>query len=136
MSKITRVGVDLAKNVIQVHAVDAAGRVLVRRALKRDMFIDWCVQLPSGCLIAMEACSGAHHWCRKLKALGFDARMIPAQFVAPFRAYRALEGRHAHAAGVDLTATAVHLHALDLAPGDLPAEQPGEIVDTPGFIHD
>ena len=53
MSKITRVGVDLAKTVIQVHAVDAAGRVLVRRALKRDMFIDWCVQLPAGCLIAM-----------------------------------------------------------------------------------
>ena len=47
MSKITRVGVDLAKTVIQVHAVDAAGRVLVRRALKRDMFIDWCVQLDA-----------------------------------------------------------------------------------------
>lgn len=83
MRKIIRVGVDLAKNVIQVHAVDEHGTVVVARALRREKFITWCVQLPAGCLIAMEACSGAHHWCRKLQALGFDARMIPAQFVAP-----------------------------------------------------
>lgn len=85
MRKIIRVGVDLAKNVIQVHAVDEHGTVVVARALRREKFITWCVQLPAGCLIAMEACSGAHHWCRKLQALGFDARMIPAQFVAPYR---------------------------------------------------
>src|SRR3990167_7526015 len=85
MRKIIRVGVDLAKNVIQVHAVDEHGTVVVARALRREKFITWCVQLPAGCLIAMEACSGAHHWCHKLQALGFDARMIPAQFVAPYR---------------------------------------------------
>ena len=69
MRKIIRVGVDLAKNVIQVHAVDEHGTVVVARALRREKFITWCVQLPAGCLIAMEACSGAHHWCRKLQAL-------------------------------------------------------------------
>lgn len=85
MGKITRVGVDLAKNLIQVHAVDATGKVVTTRALKREKFIAWCIDLPQGCLVAMEACSGAHHWCRKLKALDLDARMIAAQFVAPYR---------------------------------------------------
>ena len=80
-----RVGVDLAKRVIQVHAVDAAGRVLVSRALARDKFIAWCAQLPAGCIVAMEASSSAHHWARKLVALGLDARIIAAQLVAPYR---------------------------------------------------
>ena len=57
-----RVGVDLAKRVIQVHAVDAAGRVVTSRALARDKFIEWCVVLPAGCIVAMEASSSAHHW--------------------------------------------------------------------------
>ena len=82
---IARVGVDLAKLVIQVHAVDAAGRRVVARALKRDQFIAWCMQLPAGCVVAMEACSSAHHWARKLRALGLDARLIAANFVSPYR---------------------------------------------------
>ena len=49
-----RVGVDLAKRVIQVHAVDAAGRVLTSRALARAKFIEWCVRLPAGCMVAMD----------------------------------------------------------------------------------
>ena len=52
MSNITRVGVDLAKNVIQVHAVDAAGKLVTSRALKRDKFLQWCAELPAGCLVA------------------------------------------------------------------------------------
>ncbi len=80
-----RVGVDLAKRVIQVHGVDAAGRVLVGRALARDKFIAWCAQLPAGCIVAMEASSSAHHWARKLGALGLDARIIAAQLVSPYR---------------------------------------------------
>jgi transposase len=77
--------VDLAKNLIQLHAVDAAGKVVTNRALKREKFLEWCAQLPQSCLVAMEACSGAHHWCRKLRERGLDARMISAQFVAPYR---------------------------------------------------
>ena len=82
---IARVGVDLAKLVIQVHAVDKAGQRVVSRALKRDQFLAWCAQLPAGCLIAMEACSGAHAWARRLRALGLDARIIAANFVTPYR---------------------------------------------------
>jgi transposase len=85
MLMIVRVGVDLAKSVIQVHAVDAAGRRVVARALKRDQFLAWCAQLPAGTLVAMEACSSAHHWGRKLRAMGVDARLIAANFVTPYR---------------------------------------------------
>jgi len=82
---ITRVGVDLAKRVIQVHAVDSTGRRVVARALKRDAFIAWCAQLPPGGVVAMEACSSAHHWARRLRAMGLDARLIAANFVIPYR---------------------------------------------------
>ena len=87
---IARVGVDLAKQVIQVHAVDASGRRVVARAFKRDQFLAWCAQLPAGCLVGMEACSSAHHWARKLRALGLDARLIAANFVTPYR----MEGKN------------------------------------------
>jgi transposase len=80
-----RVGVDLAKHVIQVHAVDAGGRVVTSRAQARDKFIEWCIRLPAGCIVAMEASSSAHHWARKLIALGLDARIISAQLVSPYR---------------------------------------------------
>lgn len=84
-SAVVRVGVDLAKRVIQVHAVDAQGRVVSSRALAREKFMVWCAQLPAGCLVAMETCSGAHHWARKLVALGLDARLIADHFVGPYR---------------------------------------------------
>jgi len=85
MSEITRVGVDLAKSVIQVHAVDAAGKMVTNRQLSRDKFLPWCLQLPAGCLVAMEACAGAHHWARKLTALGVSAKIIAAHLVTPYR---------------------------------------------------
>ena len=80
-----RVGVDLAKRVIQVRAVDAAGHVLTSRALPRDRFIEWCARLPPGCIVSMEASSSAHHWARKLTVLGLDPRIISAQLVEPYR---------------------------------------------------
>ncbi len=85
MTEITRVGADLAKAVIQVHAVDAVGKVVINRPLARDKFMVWCAQLPAACLLAMEASSSAHHWARKLVALGPDARVIAAHLVAPYR---------------------------------------------------
>lgn len=84
-ANIRRVGVDLAKNVIQVHGVDGAGRRILSKAVKRDQFLAWCAQLPPGCLVAMEACSGAHAWARRLRAMGLDARLIAASFVSPYR---------------------------------------------------
>jgi len=85
MNTITRVGVDLAKRVIQVHAVDLASKRVFGRALPRDKFLSWCAQLPQGCVVAMEASSSAHHWARQLIAMGLDARIISANLVAPYR---------------------------------------------------
>ena len=85
MREIARVGVDLAKQVIHVHAVDSAGTMVTNRPLPRDEFIAWCAQLPPDCLVAMEASSSAHHWARKMVVLGLDARIIAAHLVAPYR---------------------------------------------------
>ncbi|MBC8752393.1 transposase [Paraburkholderia sp. WC7.3g] len=84
MDRITRVGVDLAKNVMQIHAVDSAECVVVRKAIPRERFVSWFANLEP-CLIAMEACGAAHYWARKLHALGHEVRLIPPQFVAPYR---------------------------------------------------
>lgn len=86
---VVRVGVDLAKRVIQVHAVDAAGRVAAARSLPRQRFADWCAGLPQGCVVAMEACSGAHHWARRLRGMGLEVKLIAGHFVSPYR----MEGR-------------------------------------------
>lgn len=85
MNEVTRVGVDLAKQVIQVHSVDQAGQVVTRRALPRRSFLDWCAKLPAGCLVVMEACTGAHHWARQLSSLGLQVRLIAPHLVAPYR---------------------------------------------------
>ena len=65
--------------------MNAAGKLVTNRALKREKFLLWCADLPEGCLVAMEACSGAHHWCRALRERGLDARILAGQFVAPYR---------------------------------------------------
>jgi transposase len=85
VQKITRVGVDLAKQQIQVHAVDAGERVVVARSMRRDKFAAWCAQLPAGCIVAMEACSSGHHWARQLLGMGLAPRLIAAHFVTPYR---------------------------------------------------
>ena len=80
-----RVGVDLSKRVYQVHAVDRSGRVVLAKALAPERFFAWCAELPAGCLVAMEACGGAHHVARRLRLSGLDARLIAGHFVTPYR---------------------------------------------------
>lgn len=82
---VMRVGVDLSKRLYQVHAVDRAGRVVLAKALAPDRFFAWCAELPAGCLVAMEACGGAHHAARRLRLIGLDARLIGGRFVTPYR---------------------------------------------------
>ena len=71
MSTIT-IGVDLAKQVFSVCSVDSAGRVRERRDLRRDAFIQWLPSVPAGTTVAMEACSGAHHWARRCQDYGLS----------------------------------------------------------------
>lgn len=81
--KITTVGIDLAKNVFQVHAADATGKAVVNKQLKREKVLPFFADLER-CLIGMEACGSAHHWARQLEALGHDVRLIPPQYVKPY----------------------------------------------------
>mgnify|MGYP006146056075 FL=1 len=83
MGEITTIGVDLAKNVFQLHGADAQGRVVLRKQLKRAQFLSFFVNLPP-VLVAMESCSSAHHWARELSKLGHQVRLIAPQFVKPF----------------------------------------------------
>lgn len=83
MDEVTTIGIDLAKNVFQVHGVSAAGTVLVRRQLRRGRVLAFFARLEP-CLIGMEACSGAHHWARELSALGHEVRLMPAAYVKPY----------------------------------------------------
>ena len=80
---ITTVGVDLAKNVFQVHGVDKRGKPLARKQLKRGQVIGFFANMPP-CLIGMEACASAHFWARKLIALGHDVKLMAPQFVKPY----------------------------------------------------
>lgn len=81
--QITTIGLDLAKRVFQVHAVDASGDVVVRKALRRSQVLPFFTKLPP-CLIGMEACGTSHHWARELTKLGHEVRMMPPAYVKPY----------------------------------------------------
>ena len=83
MTKITTIGLDLAKTVFQVHGADRDGRSVVRKKLRRGQVLGFFAELPS-CLIGLEACASAHYWARELQALGHEVRLIPPQYVKPF----------------------------------------------------
>ncbi|MEA2808564.1 MAG: transposase, partial [Rhodospirillaceae bacterium] len=80
MEKITTIGLDLAKHVFQVHGVDEAEGVVVRRQLRRGQLLAFFAGLPP-CLVGMEACATAHYWARELTALGHEVRLMPPQYV-------------------------------------------------------
>jgi len=82
---ISRVGVDLAKNVFQLHGVNKAGKGVWKRQLPRNKWLSVISQtIEPGTEIGMEACAGSHHWSRELIARGYKVKMIPPQFVTPF----------------------------------------------------
>lgn len=81
--KITTIGIDLAKNVFQVHGVDERGATVLRKRLKRAQLALFFSNLPA-CLIGMEACAGAHHWARKLASMGHTVKLMAPQFVKPY----------------------------------------------------
>ena len=79
----TTIGLDLAKHVFQVHGVDAAGEVIIRKKLRRSELKAFFEKLPP-CLVGMEACGTAHYWGRELAALGHNVRLMPAAYVKPY----------------------------------------------------
>ncbi|WPY96468.1 IS110 family transposase (plasmid) [Limimaricola variabilis] len=83
MSEVTTIGLDLAKNMFQVHGADGTGHAVIRKKLRRDRVLSFFSQLPP-CLIAMEACGGAHFWAREIGKLGHEVRLMPPAYVKPF----------------------------------------------------
>jgi transposase len=75
MEKITTVGLDLAKQVMAAHAVDSGGRMVTRKVVRRDQLPRWTATLPQ-CVVAMEACGGAHYWARELTRQGHTVRTL------------------------------------------------------------
>src|SRR6266700_2282615 len=83
MQAITTIGLDIAKSVFQVHGIDAEGKVMLRRQLKRRYVLAFFQKLPP-CLIGIEACASSHYWSRELQALGHSVRLMPPAYVKPY----------------------------------------------------
>ena len=83
MKQITTIGLDLAKQVFQVHAAAADGSPIFNRKLRRAEVLRFFEKTPA-CLVGMEACGSAHYWAREIRALGYDVRLIPPVYVKPF----------------------------------------------------
>ena len=96
MTKISMIGLDLAKNVFQVHAVDASGRPVLRKQLRRAQVLKFFGGLEP-CIVGMEACGSAHYWARELAKLGHEARLMPPAYVKPYVKRNKTDDRDAEA---------------------------------------
>ena len=96
MDEISTIGLDLAKNVFQLHGIDACGAVMLRRQLRRTGVEKFFAQLPP-CLVGMEACGSAHHWARVIGRYGHEVRLMPPAYVKPYVKRNKNDGRDAEA---------------------------------------
>src|SRR5881227_277973 len=96
MSEISTIGLDLAKNVFQVHGVDRSGAVVLRRQLRRGAVEKFFAQL-SPCTVGVEACGTAHHWARVIGRYGHHVRLMPPAYVKPYLKRNKNDGRDAEA---------------------------------------
>jgi len=83
MSEIITIGIDIAKNVFQIHGVDETGEVVVRRQLRRRQVLPFFHRLPA-CLVGMEACASSHHWAREIGKLDHEVKLMPPRYVKPY----------------------------------------------------
>jgi transposase len=83
MGTVVTIGLDIAKSIFQVHGVDAAGEIVIRRRLARRKVLEFFANLPA-CLVGVEACASAHHWGREIQTLGHDVRLMPPAYVKPY----------------------------------------------------
>src|SRR6516162_4458865 len=96
MTKISTICLDLAKNVFQLHGIDASGTVVLRRQVRRAAVEKFFAQLPP-CLVGMEACGSAHHWARVIGRFGHEVRLMPPAYVKPYVKRNKNDGRDAEA---------------------------------------
>lgn len=117
MGIATTIGLDIAKSVFQVHGVDAAGEVVIRRKLTRGRVLGFFENLPR-CLVGIEACSSSHYWARELIARGHDVRLLPAQYVKPY-----LKRQKNDAADAEAICEAVTRPTMRFVPVKTPEQQ-------------
>jgi transposase len=96
MESVTTIGLDIATSVFQVHGIDAAGNVVIRRQLKRRYILAFFQKLPA-CVVGIEVCATSHHWSRELKALGHTVRLMPPAYVKPYVKRQKNDATHAEA---------------------------------------
>lgn len=80
--QLTTIGLDIAKNIFQVHGADATGAAVLKKRLRRNQVLEFFAG-QSHCLVGIEACATAHQWAREIAALGHDVRLLPPQYVKP-----------------------------------------------------
>jgi transposase len=83
MNEVTTIGLDLAKNVFQVHGVDRSGRVVACRQLRRSQVLPF-FERQAPCVVGIEACATSHHWAREIAKFGHEVRLMPARYVKPY----------------------------------------------------
>jgi len=117
MSKISIIGLDIAKTFFQVHAADESGRVVEQKKLRRDKLLAYFTSIPP-CLVGIEACATAHYWGRELSVLGHEVKLIPPAYVKPYV-------RRGKSDAIDAAAIceAVSRHHLRCVPIKTPAQQ-------------
>src|SRR5271167_5039749 len=115
--QITTIGLDLAKNVFQVHGVDATGQAVVRKSLRRSQMLPFFAKLPP-CLVGIEACGTSHHWARELIKLGHQVRLMPPAYVKPY-----VKRGKTDAADAEAVCEAVTRPTMRFVPVKSPAQQ-------------
>ena len=122
MQTVTTIGLDIAKSVFQVHGVEAAGQVVIRRRLKRRTVLAFFQKLPP-CLVGIEACGSSHHWSRELQALGHTVRLMPPAYVKPY-----VKRQKNDATDAEAICEAVTRANMRLVPTKTPEQQSGLVL--------
>ena len=122
METVTTIGLDIAKSVFQVHGVDAAGQVVIRRQLKRRLVLAFFEKL-SPCLVGIEACASSHHWSRELQVLGHTVRLMPPAYVRPY-----LKRQKNDATDAEAICEAVARANMRFVPTKTPEQQSGLVL--------
>lgn len=84
--RVATIGLDIAKNVFQVHGADATGAAVLKKRLRRNQVLEFFAA-QSHCLVGIEACATGHHWAREIAAFGHEVRLLPPQYVKPYVKY-------------------------------------------------